>query len=68
MATMNDADTSDRPAMAFNSIMPVFDDLLNLIGAQATSNEIGGGSNEEIVKKVRLGDLVVGAKTELISG
>jgi len=52
MTTTNDGDTGNRQAGAFNSIMPVFDDLLNLIGIQATSNEVGGSSNEEIVKKV----------------
>jgi len=52
MATTNEDDTSNRQAGAFNSIMPVFDDLLNLVGNQATSNEVGGSSNEEIVKKV----------------
>ena len=51
MATTNEDDTSNRQAGAFNSIMPVFDDLLNLVGNQATSNEVGGSSNEEIVKK-----------------
>ena len=52
MATTNEDGTSNRQAGAFNSITPVFDDLLNLVGSQATSNEVGGSSNEEIVKKV----------------
>lgn len=35
------------------SVMPVLDDLLDLIGRQATSNDIVGDSNVDIVKKVR---------------
>ena len=68
MATTNDGDTSDRQAEAFNSIMPVFDDLLNLIGKQATSNEVGGSSNEEIVKKVRPGFRVSKGRDVLMVG
>ena len=52
MTTADDADPGSSSAGAFNSIMPVLDDLLHLLGEQAISNEIGGGSNEEIVKKV----------------
>lgn len=59
MATTIDAEASNGPAGAFNSILPVLDDLLNLLGDQATSNEIGGGSNEEIIKKVCLGNMRV---------
>jgi hypothetical protein len=35
------------------SLMPVLDDLLDLIGRQATSNDIVGDSKVDIVKKVR---------------
>jgi len=52
MATTNDTDASSQQATAFTSIMPILDDLLDLIGKQATADEIGGGSNDEIVKKV----------------
>ena len=52
MATTNDTDASSQQATVFTSIMPVLDDLLDLIGKQATADEIGGGSNDEIVKKV----------------
>lgn len=54
MATTEDTDASRQQATAFTSIMPVLDDLLDLIGKQATADEIGGGSNDEIVKKVNI--------------
>jgi hypothetical protein len=46
------------------SIMPVLDDLLDLIGRQATATEIGGESNADIVKKV-LTDPSIGNETSL---
>jgi hypothetical protein len=52
MATTIEMDASSQQATAFTSIMPVLDDLLDLIGKQATADEIGGGSNDDIVKKV----------------
>jgi hypothetical protein len=54
MAATHDAVDDGKQAVAFTSIMPILDDLLDLIGMQATSNEIGGGSNEELIKKVIL--------------
>lgn len=41
------------------SVMPILDDLLDLIGRQATATEIGGESNTDIVKKVLTGPLIV---------
>jgi hypothetical protein len=52
MAATIDAVDDGKQAVAFTSIMPILDDLLDLIGMQATSNEIGGGSNGELIKKV----------------
>jgi hypothetical protein len=52
MATTIEMDGSSQQATAFTSIMPILDDLLDLIGRQATADEIGGGSNDDVVKKV----------------
>lgn len=41
----------DEPT--FSSIMPLLDDLLELIGQKATADEVGGDSNEDVVNKAK---------------
>lgn len=52
MVSVDDTDTTRQDAVAFSSVMPILDDLLELISKKATAEEVGGDSNEEIVTVV----------------
>jgi hypothetical protein len=59
MATSTAPEAGDgHQSSGIISIMPILDDLLDLIGRQATATEIGGESNADIVKKVLTGPLI----------
>ena len=52
---------SGRPTTSvnpFSSVMPILDDLLDLIGKKTTAEEIGGDSNEDIVVVVGHSDIL----------
>lgn len=52
MVSIDDTGTSREDAATFSSVMPILDELLELIGKKATAEEVGGDSNDEIITVV----------------
>lgn len=52
MVSVDDADSARQETARYSSVMPILDDLLELVGKKATAEEVGGDSNEEIITAV----------------
>lgn len=52
MVSAVDVTASSQQNATFTSVMPILDDLLEVIRKRAGAEEVGGDSNEDIVSKV----------------